>query len=64
MRLTFAFPTLLNQALMFISSFIKEPGAGGEWGPWTMFTPKSARWVDLGTGELCASCGEEESQRN
>lgn len=53
-RLPFPFRTLLNQALMFISSFIKEPGAGGERRARTIFMPKSERWVDLGASEMCA----------
>lgn len=45
MRLPFPFRMVLNQVLMFIFSFIKEPGAGGEWSAGTIFIPKSVRWV-------------------
>lgn len=63
-RLPFPFRILLNQGLMFISSFIKEAGAGAEWSARTIFILKSARWVDLGASEMCAGWSREESQRN
>lgn len=45
-RPPFPFRTLLNRALMFISSFIKEPGAGGEWSARTISLPKSrGGWI-------------------
>lgn len=40
-RLPFLFQMLLNQALMFIFSFLKAEGAGGEWrGSETIFIPR------------------------
>lgn len=50
-----AFPTalLLKRALMFISSFVKEPGAGGERSSRTLFIARAvavARGVDLSMG--------------
>lgn len=49
-----------NQALMFIFSFIKEPGARGEWRGRTNFAPKSVRWWIPGVGKMSALCGQEE----
>lgn len=54
MRLPFPFRLLLNQALMFIFSFIKELGEEGEWSGWIIFIPTSVRWVDLGAGQITA----------
>lgn len=50
----FPFRLLRNQALMFIFSFIREPGAGGECSGRTTFILMSVRWVDLGAGEMSA----------
>lgn len=44
----------MNQALMFILSFIKEPGAGGEWGGPTIFIPEPVRLGGLRSrGDVC-----------
>lgn len=64
-RLPFLFQMLLNQALMFIFSFLKGAGAGAERSTRArdhLYSP-SQRWVDLRTGYKSARRGEEEKAK-